>query len=202
MSITPDFTTRDSSAPDFWTERFEQNFTPWDKGGVPVQFQQFVANAPHPYVTLIPGCGVGHEVSYLSEAGWDVTAIDFSRAAVTAAQAALGQWAERVVQADFFRYTPPTQIQLIYERAFLCALPRQMWPAIVLRWAELLSVDGILAGFFFFDDAPKGPPFGANRAELEALLKPYFCLVDEREVTDSITVFAGKERWMVRRRLG
>lgn len=174
---------------------------PWDKGGVPAQFRQFVANAPHPYVTLIPGCGLGYEVVLLAEAGWDVTAIDFSAAAVAAAQAALGKWSGRVLQADFFHYTPAAPIQLIYERAFLCALPRNMWPAIVQRWAELLSAGGILAGYFFFDDAPKGPPFGANRAALEALLQPSFRLVEERDVKDSIEVFTGRERWMVWQRL-
>jgi hypothetical protein len=129
-----------------------------------------------------------------------VTDIDFSPAAVAAARATLGRWAVHVQQADFFTYTAPRQIELIYERAFLCALPRQKWPAVVQRWSELLAVDGILAGFFFFDDAPKGPPFGANRAELEALLKPYFRLVDDQAVADSIDVFAGRERWLVWRR--
>jgi len=43
-------------------------------------------NASKPCVTLIPCCGIGHEAAYLSEAGWDVTAIDFSSGAVAAAQ--------------------------------------------------------------------------------------------------------------------
>jgi hypothetical protein len=197
----PTFQSRDPSSPEFWSERFEQKFMPWDRHGVPSAFREFVEFAPKPYVTLIPGCGVGYEVAYLCEAGWDVTAIDFSSAAVAAAKAALGKWGGHVQQADFFTYTAPRQIELIYERAFLCALPRKMWPSIVQRWAELLAVDGILAGFFFFDDAPKGPPFGADRAELEALLKPYFRLADERAVDDSTEVFAGKERWQVWRRL-
>lgn len=198
---TPNFQSRDSSLPEFWSERFEQNFMPWDKGGVPLALQQFVASAPKPYVTLIPGCGLGHEVAYLSEAGWDVTAIDFSAAAVAASHDVLGKWAGRVVEADFFTYSPPSQIQLIYERAFLCALPRRTWPDIVKRWAQLLPAGGLLAGFFFFDDASKGPPFGTSRVELEALLQPYFRLTDEREVVDSIEVFAGKERWLVWHRL-
>jgi hypothetical protein len=197
----PNFQSRDPSSPEFWSERFEQKFMPWDRSGVPSAFREFVESASKPYVTLIPGCGVGHEVAYLCEAGWDVTAIDFSPAAVAAAQSVLGKWAGHVQEADFFSYSARCQIELIYERAFLCALPRQKWPAIVQRWAELLAVDGILAGFFFFDDAPKGPPFGADRAELEALLKPYFRLTDDRAVDDSIEVFAGRERWQVWRRL-
>ncbi|TFV89035.1 methyltransferase domain-containing protein [Oxalobacteraceae bacterium OM1] len=196
----PTFDTRDPTQAQFWTERFDQRFTPWDRGGVPQALQDFVAAAARPHVTLIPGCGTGYEVAFLSEAGWDVTAIDFSPAAVSAAQAALGPWASRVVEADFFTYVPPRPVDLIYERAFLCALPRAKWPDIARRWAELLPAGGLLAGFFYFDNAPKGPPFGGEPEQVRALLEPDFVQIDDRAVTDSIPVFAGKERWQVWRR--
>ncbi len=195
------FTSRDPAAPEFWSERFEREFTPWDRGGVPERFQHFVSRAERPYVTLIPGCGTGYEVACLSEAGWDVTAIDFSAAAVDAARQALKRWAQRVVQADFFEFVPPRPVELIYERAFLCALPPRMREAIVARWAELLQPGGLLAGFFFFDDASKGPPFGIMPAELNALLAPFFEQIEDLAVSDSLPIFAGKERWQVWRRL-
>lgn len=196
----PTFQARDPVQAEFWSERFEQQFMPWDAGGVPQALRQFVAEAPQPYVTLIPGCGTGYEVACLSEAGWDVMAIDFSAAAVTAAKASLGRWGERVEQADFFTYVPPRPLQLIYERAFLCALPHEKWPAIVARWAQLLPSGGLLAGLFFYDVTAKGPPFGAVREELEALLHPYFTCIEERAVSDSLPVFAGRERWQIWRR--
>lgn len=198
---TPTFDSRDPSAPGFWSERFERAFTPWDKGGVPAALRRFVAQAGRTYVTLIPGCGTGYEVACLAEAGWDVIAIDFSAAAVETARKSLGKWAERVVQADFFDYAPPRPIELIYERAFFCALPTRMRQDIVKRWAALLPSGGLLAGFFFFDDAPKGPPFGIDAAELETLLAPYFERIADEAVDDSLAVFAGKERWQVWRRL-
>jgi SAM-dependent methyltransferase len=194
---TPTFQSRDPGQPDFWSERFQQQFMPWDKGGVPVALRQFLAQAPQPYVTLIPGCGSGYEVAALAEAGWDVTAIDFSAAAVCAAHETLGRWGAHVVEADFFTYQPKSPLQLIYERAFLCALPPRMWPAVAARWAELLPPGGLLAGFFYFGEAPKGPPFGIRTAELEGLLQPHFERIEDAPVTDSIAVFAGKERWQV-----
>ena len=197
----PVFDSRDPAAPGFWTERFEQGFTPWDRGDVPERFRHFVSQAERPYVTLIPGCGTGYEVACLSEAGWDVTAIDFSAAAVEAARRDLGPWAHRVVQADFFEFLPPRPVELIYERAFFCALPPRQRVAIVARWAELLPPGGLLAGFFLFDDAPTGPPFGIVAAELEALLAPFFARIEDLPVSDSLPVFAGKERWQVWRRL-
>ncbi|MGS0741944.1 methyltransferase [Glaciimonas sp. GG7] len=197
---TPSFTSRDPSTPDFWSERFTQAFMPWDKGGVPLALQDYIQRST-PAVTLIPGCGVGYEVAYLANAGWDVTAIDFSAAAVGAAQAVLGPWGAHVEQADFFAFAPTKPLGLIYERAFLCALPPAMRPAVVQRWAALLPPGAMLAGFFFFDTQPKGPPFGIDRVELEQLLLPYFALQEDQPVTDSIPVFDGKERWQVWRRL-
>lgn len=197
---TPTFDSRDPTAPAFWSERFQREFTPWDLGGVPAALRKFVEQSPQPQVVLIPGCGTGYEVACLSEAGWDVTAIDFSEAAVATARESLGRWADRVVQADFFEFTPHRPVSLIYERAFFCALPVRMRPAIVQRWADLLPPGGLLAGFFFFDDAPKGPPFGILPSELDALMAPCFERIVDEPVSDSLPVFAGKERWQVWRR--
>jgi SAM-dependent methyltransferase len=195
----PAFKSRNPSEPDFWTERFEQNFMPWDKGGVPANFRQFVADTPK-LVTLIPGCGHAYEVVCLADAGWQVTAIDFSPAAVVAARKVAGRWESRIQLADFFTFTPAVPIELIYERAFLCALPRRMWSAVAARWAELLAPGGLLAGCFFFDDEPKGPPFGIAAKELEALLTTNFERLQDNPVTDSIPAFADRERWQVWRR--
>ncbi|MFL6672142.1 MAG: methyltransferase domain-containing protein [Massilia sp.] len=196
----PDFATRDPRKPAFWNERFERGFTPWDRGGVPEALRHFVAHSTRPLATLIPGCGAGYELAFLADAGWDATAIDFSPAAVASAKDAVGPWADRIVEADFFRYQPRQPLDLVYERAFLCALPRELWPQVADRWAEILPGGGLLAGFFFFDDAPKGPPFGISRSQLDELLAPDFECTEDMAVSDSVPVFAGKERWMTWRR--
>lgn len=199
------FQSKNSMQPGFWNERFETKFTPWDKGGVPQALQDFVARSALPLVTLIPGCGIGYEAAFLAQSGWDVTAIDFAPAAVASAKAAIGEWSKHVIEADFFQYQPVGMLGLIYERAFLCALPSAMRPQIVQRWAALLQPGGLLAGFFYVDDSAgrslKGPPFCVSSDELRALISPYFELLEESDVVDSIPVFAGKERWQVWRRL-
>jgi SAM-dependent methyltransferase len=200
MAAPPAFSSRDPLSPQFWDERFECAFTPWERGGVSMALRRFVAAATRPLVALVPGCGTAHELALMCEAGWDATAIDFSPEAVARARALAGPWADRIVQADFFAYAPARPLDLVYEQAFLCALPRARRPDVARRWAELLRQGGLLAGYFYFDDAEKGPPFGIARDALDALLTPAFaCIVDEA-VEDSIPVFAGKERWMVWRR--
>jgi SAM-dependent methyltransferase len=200
----PDFASRDPLAPAFWDERFDRQFTPWDRGGAPAELRAFVAemsrSRPAPPSALVPGCGTAHELALMLQAGWDAIAIDFSPVAVARAKSLAGQWADRIVQADFFAYVPPRPLDLVYEQAFLCALPRARWPAVAERWASLLAPGGLLAGYFFFDNVPKGPPFGIARERLEALLAPHFDCIADQAVADSIPVFAGRERWMVWRR--
>src|SRR5450830_783091 len=194
------FHNRDPLSPAFWDERFEKQFTPWDQGGVPSRLRRFVAGSPAPLRCLIPGCGSAYELVFMLDYGWDATAIDFSAAAVAAARAFVGARAGQVVQADFFAWQPAVPLDLIYERAFLCAMPRAMWPQVAARWAQLLAPGAMLAGYFFFDDNATGPPFGISRAQLEQLLHADFACVTDDAVSDSIPVFAGKERWMVWRR--
>ncbi|HJW23379.1 MAG TPA: methyltransferase [Rhodocyclaceae bacterium] len=186
--------------PDFWDKRFREGVTPWDAGRVPENLRRFAAAQAAPLNTLIPGCGSAWDAAHLAGLGWPVTALDFSAAAIAAAREVLGDWPGGLVCADFFAYEPAAPLDLIYERAFLCALPRKLWPAWGERMAQLLPAGGRLAGFFFFRDEPKGPPFGIRPEQLEALLTPNFELVEEAGVEDSIPVFAGDERWQVWRR--
>ena len=194
-----DFQQRDPLSPAFWDERFERGFTPWDRGGVPQALRDF-AGASAPLVTLIPGCGAAYELALLADAGWDAVAIDFSPSAVAVGKAAAGRHAARVIEADFFTWRPERPPRMIYERAFLCALPPAMRPRVAARWAELLAPGALLAGYFFFDEGGGGPPYGIARAELDALLRANFDCIADDAVSDSIPVFAGKERWMIWRR--
>lgn len=193
--------TRDPSTPAFWDERFDKRHTPWDRCAVPANFAEFVRSCSEPGRALIPGCGAAYEAGFLAESGWQVTAIDYSTAAVRAARAVLGRHADVVHQADFFAFQPPAPFSLIYERAFLCALPRPLWPEIARRWVQLLVPGGLLAGFFYHDDRPGGPPFGMEADGPGMLLAPYFTRLDRKPVEDSVDVFRGKESWQVWRRL-
>ena len=187
--------------PDFWCKRFGAGTTPWDAGKVPAAFADFIARQPAPCNTLIPGGGSAWEAGHLAEHGWPVTALDFSPLAVDAAREVLGNLAVDLVCADFFSFSPRRPYQLIYERAFLCALPRKLWADWGQRVAELLPPNGLLAGYFFICDQPKGPPFGILPDQLDELLAANFERIEDAAVNDSIPVFLGKERWLVWRRI-
>lgn len=191
---------QDSSRPDFWDTRFRGGVTPWDAGGVPLFLSRWIETRS-PCRVLIPGCGSGYEVRLFAGHGHEVLAIDFSAAAVEAARKELGELGRLVAQRDFFRFEAKP-FDLIYERAFLCALPRRLWPQWARRVAELVRPGGELAGFFFFDDNEKGPPYGIAPHALGALLENEFALSEELAIPpeQSIPVFQRKEVWQVWRR--
>lgn len=199
--------------PDFWDKRFREGTTPWEGDGGMQALREFVqAQAQAPAAThaptspaefaaapkrvLVPGCGSARDAGWLDAAGWHVTALDFSEAAVDAARNTLGErFRGMLVCADFFTFQPSAPFALVLERAFLCALPRRLRPDYARRMAELLPRGGVLAGHFFITGQAKGPPFGILQDELDALLGDCFTLRDDRPVSDSLPVFAGRERW-------
>jgi SAM-dependent methyltransferase len=188
---------QDSSLPEFWDTRYREGVTPWDAGGIPPQLVKWLKTA-HPRNVLIPGCGTGYEVRAFAQHGHDVAAIEFSDAAIEAARRELGPLADRLKKADFFSFATAS-FDLVYERAFMCALPRRMWPQWAARVAALVRPGGELAGFFYFDDNARGPPFGISAAALGELLSPRFELTEDLPIPQeqSLPVFKGKERWQV-----
>jgi len=194
---SPVFLKSDPAQPNFWEMRFRENFLPWDAGRVPAALAQFLEAEPPGQRVLIPGCGSGYEVRAFAEAGHEVLAVDFAPAALERAKEILGPLSDRVCLADFFEFDFGTPFDLVYDRAFLCALPRREWPRYAPRVSQLLRPGGRLAGFFFFDDGLRGPPFGLKGGELEALLAGRFEPLVDTAVEDSIPLFAGKERWQV-----
>ncbi len=191
----------DSSRPEFWDQRYREGVTPWDFGRVPADLRTFLARLAAGTRLLVPGCGSAHEVYYLAENGFDVLAVDFSNAAVEQARRNLGCFADRVRVADFFDFEAGGKpLDVIYERAFLCALPRTLWAQYAQRCAQLLQPGRHLAGFYFYGSDPKGPPFGTTPQELHGLLDPFFEQIEDRPAVESLAVFGGGERWQVWRR--
>src|SRR5215469_14162042 len=116
----------DAARPQFWEKRFRENFTPWDAGKVPAALEQFLAAERARLRVLIPGCGSGYEVRAFAEAGHEALAVDFAPAALERAKRILGPLSACVRLADFFEADLGGAYDLIYERAFLCSLPRAL----------------------------------------------------------------------------
>lgn len=194
-----------SASPEFWNPRYATARTPWDFGGIPAPLTRYLTAHPgHGARALIPGCGSGYEVAAFAQAGYAVTAIDFSPPAVARARACVGPaLAGRIIEGDYFTHDfAAAPFDLVYERTFLCALPPALWPQIVRRTATLLKPGGVLTGIYFFGEKDDGPPFGLATDEPAQLFDADFVTVadDAIRAAESLPLFAGRERWQERRR--
>ena len=188
---------QDSSKPDFWDTRYRGGVTPWDAGGVPPRLTPWLSAQPSGRRVLVPGCGSGYELQEFAKHGDDVLGIDISDAALERAR----KLGVPVRKADFFTLDEPA-FDVVYERTFLCALPRRCWPDWGARIPALVRPGGVLAGFFFFDDNERGPPFGISMPRLHELLDASFMLAEDEAIPpeQSVPVLKGRERWQVWRR--
>jgi SAM-dependent methyltransferase len=145
---------------------------------------------------LIPGCGTEHEVlRFFQGAGFDVTAIDFSTVAVAQIKEALGNFDGNIIHGDFFKFDFPIRFDLIYERTFLCALHPRRWPRYAKCVSELLRPRGKFVGVFFYGTEPDPPPYPLHQALAAEIFGKYFQLIRDVNVSDSVAMFAGMERW-------
>lgn len=145
---------------------------------------------------LIPGCGTDRAVlQAFRDAGFSVTAIDFSKVAITQTKNALGDFEGKIIFGDFFKFDFKTRFDLIYERTFLCALHPQRWNQYARRVAELLRPGGRLVGIFFYGEEPEPPPYPLNEARAAEIFDKRFQLIRDAKISDSVAIFEGMERW-------
>jgi len=191
---------QDSSRPDFWNIRYQQGVTPWEGAQPDPLMTTFAKNLPAGARVLLPGCGSASDVAWMLQAGMQVDAIDFSEEAILRAAQALHDQPVRLWQADFFSLPEQQDYDLVFERAFLCALPPRLWESYTQKMQGLIRTGGYLAGLFFVAETPKGPPFGTSRQQLETLLGESFSLQECQLQDSAVPVFAQNEYWMVWRR--
>ncbi|RRJ85317.1 methyltransferase domain-containing protein [Aestuariirhabdus litorea] len=192
---------RDASRAEFWDLRIAEGVMPWDCGGVPRQLAHWIGNAPTPARVVIPGCGSAYEAVAFANAGWGVTAIDFSAEAIAIARQQIGTAKVELREEDVF--TSPVQevpVELVYERAFLAAIPPALRSAYAQWVTRQVRPGGLLVGYFLLGESRRGPPFPISEAELEALLSPAFDCIDRQPVSDSLAVFQGQDQWQVWKR--
>ncbi len=157
---------------DYWQTRYDEGKTGWDRGEPGPMLPRWLGNgALQPCDILVPGCGRGHEVVALAEAGFRVTAVDYADAATRSLRGRLehqGLTAE-VIQADIFEFEPGRTFDAIYEQTCLCAIHPSLWPtyeALLRRW---LRVGGKLFALFMQTEQPEGPPFCCRLEEMRRL---------------------------------
>jgi SAM-dependent methyltransferase len=163
----------------FWDKRFADGDTPWDRGAANPQLGIWlVTGALKPCRILVPGCGSGYEVAALAQAGFDVTALDYSPEAIARTRGKLEAEKLRatLVEADALAWQPEEPFDAIYEQTCLCALYPDQWRDYADQLHRWLAPGGNLFALFVqllqpgaANGAVEGPPYHCDINAMRAL---------------------------------
>lgn len=165
-----------------WEDLYQRGETGWDKGAPAPGLLAFLETHPLTGRVLVPGCGRGHDVYALAEAGArEVVGLDLAPSAV--AQARQHPKACYVV-GDLFALPESLQgvFDAVFEHTCFCAIPRVRRDDYARSVAQALTPGGLLLALFYLNprdnsDPTLGPPFGVTVVELEAHFTPHFTIV-------------------------
>ena len=163
---------------DFWQERFESGQTPWDRGAAHPHLQRWLDEAllaPGMSV-VVPGCGRGHELLALGQAGIAALGLDYAPAAVSLARERLASLPGQVLQADVLQWRPPAPVDRVYEQTCLCALHPEHWLSYADQLYTWLRPGGLLLANFMQarrdsanEGLVEGPPYHCDINAMRAL---------------------------------
>jgi|TARA_B110000438_G_scaffold101747_2_gene100637 SAM-dependent methyltransferase len=191
---------------EFWEACYESEMDGWDLGGPTPVFERLASEIPKGKICVI-GCGRGYDAVAFAKAGFDVTAIDFSRNAVMdARENARKEGVDiQVLRENIFDLPEDLfyQFDYVMEYTCFCAIsPTRRFEYDRVVW-QLLKANGKLLGLFLPLDKELeegGPPWGVEISELHKLFGLHWNLEYEEMPRESIERRADREILMVWRK--
>jgi SAM-dependent methyltransferase len=175
--------------PTDWELRYQTGDMPWEKGEPNPALLEFLEQHRLEGRVLVPGCGYGHDVRAIAQAGAaEVVGLDLAPSAIAGAQAWSADRADRIKRplpvsfelGDFFALPPRHQgaFDWLFEHTCFCAIDPAMRGAYARSAAAALKPGGHYLAIFYMnpdmDPGETGPPFGSNAEDLDALFGEAF----------------------------
>jgi SAM-dependent methyltransferase len=190
------------STVEFWEGLYARGGDGWELGGPAPPLVDFVTTTPPPRGRVaVPGAGRAHDARFLAAHGYDVTAFDFSPAALTAARALARRDRVEVTfeQRDIFTL-PQSHAHAfdgVWEYTCYCAIdPRRRREYVDVLRAIVRPGGWLLGCFFPLRAQTAGPPFKVSMSEIRRGLFPAFRIERAFPPLRSVRARQGRE-WMV-----
>ena len=166
-----------------WNRDYLEGHTPWDKGAASpallevIQSGELAAGSE----VLVPGCGYGHDVAALAQAGCSVMGLDVSELALAQARLSNSVEGASYTQRNFFdlNFCGAKSYDVIWEHTCFCAITPDHREKYVEAAHGYLKPNGVLIGVFFaFAAEPdlEGPPYKTNIETIEGHFSKRFTL--------------------------
>ena len=184
-----------------WQRHYDEDDLGWDLGQVAPPFVNlFESKTIFPGKTLVPGCGRGHEVIFLAENGFEVTAVDFSLGAINYLKSTVQERKLKceILHMNFFEMDAVHNgtFDMVIEQTFFCAISPEQRTSYVSTVARALKQGGMLAGLFYHTGEEGGPPFNTTREDIVKHFSDSFEIRQLTKAEDSAEQRKNKE-WLV-----
>ena len=193
----------DINRPDFWETIYRQGDAPWDLGRPAPVFRRLTENGVlSPGSMIVLGAGHGHDARLFARHGFQVTAVDFARQAVTAMHKLAEPGAPiTIIQADIFELPHLFQrpFDYVLEYVCYCAIDPSRRPSYADVVDDLLPPGGRYVALAFpIEEREGGPPFSVDPDEMIALFQNRgFTLQRREEPADSVHSRQGREELLI-----
>lgn len=182
----------------YWTERYQNDNTPWDMGSVSTPLTAYLQRLTYKdQRILIPGAGNAYEAEWLFNNGFtNVFVIDISNEPIQNLKQRIPAFpSAHLIHGDFFELDQ--KFDLIIEQTFFCALQPSQRKDYAIKMTKVLKPGAKLAGVFFdFPLTEQGPPFGGSSEEYEDLFSEFFKIHKMERCYNSIKPRMGKELFL------
>lgn len=182
----------------FWNSTYQDINSPgWDLSQPAEAFKEMLQRLKFPKSRiLVLGCGLGHDAAFFAEVGHVVTAVDFSKEAITQAKIKYGHL-DNLTFECMNVFDLPTDwnfsFDVIIEHTLFCAIDTDQRTELVKIWKRLLHEEGQLMSVFYTMFKRSGPPYGVTEQEIRTLLLPHFQFLFWGRLRNSLPQRLGKE---------
>ncbi|MGF1752146.1 thiopurine S-methyltransferase [Vibrio makurazakiensis] len=189
--------------PEFWNNKWAANQVGFHLEDVnPLLIEYWKHTKPtYESKVFVPLCGKSEDLVWLASKHEDVQGAELSKIAVRSffaehfytplvtqisGQHELYQFDELSIYAGDYFSAPIQPVDIVYDRASLVALPRDMRVAYTDKLKSLLKPGGriLLVTLDYIQDEMAGPPFSVPSSEIQALFEGYKVTLLNRDVAD------------------
>jgi len=115
-----------AESPSFWDERYNTKNIPWDLDSSNPAFEDLLKEKKliNPGSLLIPGCGRGFDAISAAKAGFNVTALDFSKSAIKFAKTLAEKEGMKInfITQDIFSFNVVESFDTVYDCTMYCSV--------------------------------------------------------------------------------
>ena len=185
---------------EYWNLRYLNHQTNWDIGfPSPPIVKWFEKQKNLNLKILVPGAGLGHEVIYAFNKGFNnIYYMDYAEDAIKSFKKGCPKFPENhILICDFFNLNLNNYFDIIVEQTFFCAQKPSKRENYVAKAHELLKPNGKLIGLLFDAEFDKeGPPYGGRKNDYRSLFAKKFNIHKMSNTSLSIPARKGAEIWI------